>query len=424
MMRLPGWISQHWAAVRAVLVLTVITGLVYPFAILGIAQIPGLRDKANGSVVEVNGKPVGSTLIGQLFTDADGNADPRYFQSRPSAAGDGYDLDATAASNLGPESIEDTLGDPALDADSEEGDGSKQALLSQVCARSVAVGELEGVDGSRPFCTDDGVGAVLRVFYSDGLTGKVTRAVSVNERCPATPFLADYEGAKVECGQFGEDYSGGVLTPVRGGAPAEPAVPADAVAASASGLDPHISVAYAELQAPRVVARELDLHAVRIAQVDRIHEAAIALEKLDAALPQAVGNGLERRARDVERDVLDAADLARRVANGVLTRFVREHRQQPPVARIEIEVVLVGLAEVRLLEDERHSEQSLPERDRALLRRSNDRDVMQPLHLDRLHDRLPGPRRCPVTSRRLARTDPSESSPGQASTAADRHPGG
>jgi K+-transporting ATPase ATPase C chain len=76
MMRLPGWISQHWAAVRAVLVLTVITGLVYPFAILGIAQIPGLRDKANGSVVEVNGKPVGSTLIGQLFTDADGNPDP------------------------------------------------------------------------------------------------------------------------------------------------------------------------------------------------------------------------------------------------------------------------------------------------------------------------------------------------------------
>jgi K+-transporting ATPase ATPase C chain len=263
MMRLPSWISQHWAAVRAVLVLTAVTGVVYPLAILAIAQIPGLRDNANGSIVEVNGKPVGSTLIGQLFLNADGNPDPRYFQSRPSAAGDGYDLDATAASNLGPESIEDILGDPALDPDSEDGDGSKQALLSQVCARSKAVGELEGVDGSRPFCTADGVGAVLRVFREDGLTGKVTRAVSVNERCPATPFLAEYEGVKVECGQFGEDYTGGILTPIRGSAPADPAVPADAVAASGSGLDPHISVDYARLQAPRV-ARERGLSAERV----------------------------------------------------------------------------------------------------------------------------------------------------------------
>jgi K+-transporting ATPase ATPase C chain len=254
-MRVPSWIAQHWAAVRAVLVLTVVTGVVYPFAILGIAQIPGLRDKANGSVVEVDGKPVGSALVGQLFTDADGNPVPKYFQSRPSAAGDGYDLDSTSASNLGPESIEDTLGDPALDPNSEEGDGSSQALLTQVCTRSKAVGELEGVDASRPYCTADGVGAVLRVFREDGLTGKVTRAVSVNQRCPATPFIPTYEGVTVECGQFGEDYSGGVLTPIRGDAPDTPKVPADAVAASASGLDPHISVAYAKLQAPRV-ARE------------------------------------------------------------------------------------------------------------------------------------------------------------------------
>lgn len=251
-MRLPSWISQHWAALRALLVFTVLAGLIYPFVILGIAQIPGLRDKANGSIVEVDGKPVGSGLIGQLFTDADGNPVSKYFQSRPSAAGDGYDLDATAASNLGPESIEDTLGDPALDPNSEDGDGSKQALLTQVCARSLAAGELEGVDGSRPFCTSDGVGAVLRVFYSEGLKGTVTRAVSVNQACPATPFISTYEGVTVECGKFGEDYTGGVLVPIRGSAPADPAVPADAVAASASGLDPHISAAYAKLQAPRV----------------------------------------------------------------------------------------------------------------------------------------------------------------------------
>ncbi|GHJ44185.1 potassium-transporting ATPase KdpC subunit [Catellatospora sp. TT07R-123] len=259
-MRTPSWISQHLAALRALLVLTVLTGIAYPLVITGLAQAPGLRDKANGSVVEADGRPVGSLLIGQAFTDADGNPVPKYFQSRPSASG--YSLDATSASNLGPESVQDTLGDPAL-KDSPDGDGGKQALLTQVCARSKAVGELEGVDGRRPYCTADGLGAVLRVFYTDGMSGKVTRAVSVNQACPATPFLAVYQGVAVECGKFGEDYGKGVLVPVRGDAPEQSAVPADAVTASASGIDPHISVEYARLQAKRVAAaRNLPLDRV------------------------------------------------------------------------------------------------------------------------------------------------------------------
>jgi potassium-transporting ATPase KdpC subunit len=248
-MRLPNWLAQHLAACRALLVLTVIVGLAYPLAMVAVAQLPGLNDRAEGSLVEVDGEVVGSGLIGQLFTDADGNPVPSYFQSRPSAAGDGYDPTSTAASNLGPEDIEDTP--------------DRESLLTQVCERSLAVGLLEGVDGSRPYCTDDGVGAALRVFYRDGLTGPVTRAVSVNQACPATPFVRTYEGVTVECAVPGEDYSGRVLVPVRGDAPDEPAVPADAVTASASGLDPHISEAYAELQAPRVAReRGADLAAV------------------------------------------------------------------------------------------------------------------------------------------------------------------
>lgn len=245
-MRLPSWISQHLAAVRTLLVLTLVFGLAYPLAMVAVARIPGLSGHADGSLVSQNGTVVGSALIGQSFVDADGNALPGYFQSRPSAAGDGYDPTATSASNLGPESVVDTLPDPA---DPESG---KESLLTQVCSRSAAVGELEGVSGARPFCTSDGVGAVLGVFRRDGIAGPATRVVSLNESCPATPFVSQYEGVSVECATFGEDYSVGIVTPIRGNAPATPVVPADAVTASGSGLDPAISPAYAALQAPRI----------------------------------------------------------------------------------------------------------------------------------------------------------------------------
>jgi potassium-transporting ATPase KdpC subunit len=247
-MRLPAWLAQHLAALRALLVFTVLVGLAYPLAMVAVAQLPGLRDNANGSLVEnTAGQRVGSRLIGQAFTDADGNPIPTYFQSRPSAAGDGYDPTATSASNLGPEDVVDTP--------SDNPDGATQSLLTQVCTRSLAVGKLEGVDGSRPYCTPDGVGAVLAVFHRDGLTGPVTRVVSVNQT--GTPFLSSYEGVPVQSARIGVDYraEGGVIVPIRGGAPDQPAVPSDAVTASGSGLDPHISPAYAHLQAPRV-ARE------------------------------------------------------------------------------------------------------------------------------------------------------------------------
>jgi K+-transporting ATPase ATPase C chain len=256
-MRLPSWLSQHLAALRAVLVFTVLLGLAYPLVMTGVARLPGLHDRAEGSLIhDGSGKVVGSRLIGQLFTDSDGNALPAYFQSRPSAAGDGYDPTSTSASNLGPENVVDTLADNPDDAE--------QSLLTQVCTRSRAVGDLDGVDGRRPFCTPDGVGAVLAVFHRDGLTGPATRVVSVNQACPASPFLPTYQGVTVECAKIGERYAAAVITPIRGDAPAEPAVPADAVTASGSGLDPDISPAYARLQIPRVAReRHTDAAAVR-----------------------------------------------------------------------------------------------------------------------------------------------------------------
>src|SRR5581483_11143448 len=116
--------------------------------VTGIVQLPGLRDKADGSLLRVGGTTVGSSLLGQGFVDRKGKALVQYFQERPSAAGaTGWDPTASGASNLGPESVVDTPGKPSL--------------LTQICARSLAVGTLEGVSGARPYCTSDGVGAVL-----------------------------------------------------------------------------------------------------------------------------------------------------------------------------------------------------------------------------------------------------------------------
>jgi K+-transporting ATPase ATPase C chain len=156
-------------AVRAMLVFTLVLGVGYTLLITGVAQL-ALPWQANGSPVHDGaGNTVGSALIGQSFTDAEGVALPEYFQSRPSAAGDGYDGGASSGSNLGPENAD---------------------LVSAIGERKAAVAELEGVGASQ--------------------------------------------------------------------------IPADAVTASGSGLDPHISPAYALLQVPRVAgARALDEAEVR-----------------------------------------------------------------------------------------------------------------------------------------------------------------
>jgi len=255
-------LRQFGAALRLLLIFTVIFGIAYPLAITAIAQIPGLKSRADGTTVSVKGAVVGSKLLGQSFTDSHGNALPQYFQSRPSAAGAGYDPTASGASNLGPESIVDTLPDPSV-----KDDTGKQSLLTQVCARSLAVGKLDGVSGSRPFCTADGVGAVIAVVWSGpGYHGTITRVVSVNQSAPETPFIASYKGVTVSLAKFGADYSKGQIVPIGGNAPANPAVPADAVTASGSGLDPEISPAYARIQ-EHVVAKT---RGITLAQVQAL----------------------------------------------------------------------------------------------------------------------------------------------------------
>lgn len=153
---------QLFPALMMTIALTVLTGLMYPLVVTGVAQ--GLfKARANGSLVKVDGKVVGSSLLGQRFTH------DKYFQPRPSAAGTGYDGLASSASNLGP---------------------SNPDLLKTIHDRAVAYRRRNGMS------------------------------------------------AKAE-------------------------VPVDAVTASASGLDPDISIANARIQAVRVArVRSLPVAAV------------------------------------------------------------------------------------------------------------------------------------------------------------------
>ncbi|TPF93814.1 potassium transporter KtrA [Bifidobacterium sp. UTBIF-68] len=101
-------LRSYWAGFKAVIVFTVIV-VVYTFVLAGIGQL-GMPDKANGSMItNAQGEVVGSSLIGQSFTDENGDALPQYFQSRPSAASDpnkeednqGYYGGASSGTNKG-----------------------------------------------------------------------------------------------------------------------------------------------------------------------------------------------------------------------------------------------------------------------------------------------------------------------------------
>ena len=131
---------------------------------------------------------MGSSLIGQSFTDADGNPLPQYFQSRPSAAGDGYDPLATSASNLGPESIVDTPGDPSLP---EDDNGQVQPAHPGLLSAAPPSASSTASTASRPFCTGGGVGAVLSVIGPRDARGNVVHPTQGGQRQRAVRHDAD-----------------------------------------------------------------------------------------------------------------------------------------------------------------------------------------------------------------------------------------
>ena len=221
---------QLLTAAAATLVLAVVTGIIYPVAVWAIGQ--GLFNyRANGSFIrDAKGTVIGSALIGQEFLDKQGNPDPRYFQPRPSAAGTGYTGNASGATNLGP-------GDPRL--------------VGFIPGLNTV--DLNGnLSATNPFATPDDPYCVP----TDAKTGN-----------PVTSPSAGESYAKNKDGTYVCDSS---TVPERAiayrqlnGLDPKAVVPVDAVTASFSGLDPDISVANADLQAPRVAkARNLPVSQV------------------------------------------------------------------------------------------------------------------------------------------------------------------
>jgi K+-transporting ATPase ATPase C chain len=211
-------------------IVAVVVGVIYPLAVYGIGQVT-FKNQAKGSLIVRNGKTVGAANIGQAFSDKNGNPLPQYFQPRPSATSpDPYNASASSASNLGP-------GDPRL-------------------------------DGFIPGFNTVGL---------DGVSSKTNPfATKADPYCVPTdpkgnPVISPTSSQKYAKNSDGSYVCDPNTVPERALAyrqlnhlASDVPVPVDAVTASASGLDPGISIMNVDLQAPRVAqVRHLPLAKVR-----------------------------------------------------------------------------------------------------------------------------------------------------------------
>jgi len=172
-----------------------------------------LKSRADGSPISVSGNVVGSKLIGQSFTDKDGNPLPQYFQSRPSAAG-AATTDRLQRSNLGPESIVDTLPD-RRQGRHRNPEPADAGCAHAACDRQASTGSTAHARSARRTCRR----RAGRVLSGPGYQAP-SPAWSASPSGTSPPFIATYKGVKVELAKFGEDYSTGQIVPIRGNAPA------------------------------------------------------------------------------------------------------------------------------------------------------------------------------------------------------------
>lgn len=195
--------EQILPGLRIKVFFTIVLGIVYPLAMTGISQAI-FPKQANGSLIRAGNKIIGSEIIGQNFTK------PGYFHPRPSSAGSGYDGTASAGSNLGPTSAKLLHGTTKLDDKKNEVvdfDGLSLRILH--------------------YCIDNGI--------------RYESSVPLNQFNDASGNLDDVKLIKA----FNNEKAPLVFTPKK-------PIPADAVTGSASGLDPHISPANAQMQTVRV----------------------------------------------------------------------------------------------------------------------------------------------------------------------------
>jgi K+-transporting ATPase ATPase C chain len=196
-------IKELGPGLRLTLAFTILTGLLYPAVMTGLSELI-FPKQAKGSLVTVNGTIVGSSLIGQLFTK------PEYFHPRPSAAGNGYDATASGATNLGPTSAK------LLHGTTKMNDKGKEIV------------DFDGIeDRIVHYCLDNNLAYESSVPLdkfkdSQGNLDDVKLIDAFNDAKNPLVFTASQP------------------------------IPQDAVTGSASGLDPHISPANAEIQAARV----------------------------------------------------------------------------------------------------------------------------------------------------------------------------